>query len=195
MGWTYGFRATDNLPCVHWDETVTVFRTSGSAYLSKTTSCSHTLNNMLLPSVSADIWQSVSWELVSHNSHFSSTSEQFQLKYEPLHYKTNLCAQWKLRSTQSDQSLCYPWRNTGLLTTYWAHSEDSDQEDSDQTGWMPKLSWVFAGAHVILLVLLCSGWYWTMSLFAQYRKNPKNSDTQTFCCNHPKCKQKGFTIE
>ena len=57
-------------------------------------------------------------------------------------------------SAQSDQSLrlgIHPvwsesslsaWRNTRPLTTYWAHSEDPDQ-----TGWIPWLIWVFAGAR------------------------------------------------
>ena len=62
-----------------------------------------------------------------------------------------LCAQQRLRSawlsTQSDQSL-------GSLATHWAHSEDSDQ-----TGWMPRLIWVFAGHTVTFLVLSCCGSY------------------------------------
>ena len=32
------------------------------------------------------------------------------------------------------------WRKLGSLATHWGHSEDSDQ-----TGWMPRLIWVFAG--------------------------------------------------
>ena len=40
------------------------------------------------------------------------------------------------------------WRKLGSLATHWAHSEDSDQ-----TGRMPRLIWVFAGRRVILLVL------------------------------------------
>ena len=32
------------------------------------------------------------------------------------------------------------WRQLGSLATHWAHSEDSDQ-----TGRMPRLIWVFAG--------------------------------------------------
>ena len=32
------------------------------------------------------------------------------------------------------------WRKLGSLATHWAHSEDSDQ-----TGRMPRLIWVFAG--------------------------------------------------
>ena len=42
------------------------------------------------------------------------------------------------------------WRNLGSLATQWMHSEDSDQ-----TGWMPRLIWVFAGRTHILLVLSC----------------------------------------
>ena len=51
---------------------------------------------------------------------------------------------WRLRSAwasaQSDQSSLSAWRKLVSLATYWAHSEDSDQ-----TGRMPKLIWVFAG--------------------------------------------------
>ena len=32
------------------------------------------------------------------------------------------------------------WRSLGSLATHWAYNEDSDQ-----TGWMPRLIWVFAG--------------------------------------------------
>ena len=41
------------------------------------------------------------------------------------------------------------WRNIESLATDWVHSEDSDQ-----TGWMPRLIQVFTGRKVILLVLL-----------------------------------------
>ena len=40
------------------------------------------------------------------------------------------------------------WRKLGSLANHWAHSEDSDQ-----TGQMPRLTWVSAGRTVILLVL------------------------------------------
>ena len=67
-----------------------------------------------------------------------------------------LCAQRRLRSAwasaQSDQSSLSAWRIIGSLDTHWAHSEDSDQ-----TGRMPRLIWVFAGRTVILLVLSCRG--------------------------------------
>ena len=55
-----------------------------------------------------------------------------------------VCAQRRLRSTwasaQSDQSSLSAWRNLGFLPTHWAHSEESDQ-----TGPMTRLIWVFVG--------------------------------------------------
>ena len=68
----------------------------------------------------------------------------------------NDCAQ----SKDSDQppvwseSSLSAWRNIGPLATHWVHSEDSDQ-----TGWMPRLIWIFAGHTIILLVLSCRGSY------------------------------------
>ena len=43
------------------------------------------------------------------------------------------------------------WRNIGPLSTCWAHSEDSDQ-----TGRMPRLIWVFTGCtyHFVGFVVL-----------------------------------------
>ena len=46
------------------------------------------------------------------------------------------------------ESSLYAWRKLVSLATHQAHSEDSDQ-----TGRMPRLIWVFAGRTVILLVL------------------------------------------
>ena len=42
------------------------------------------------------------------------------------------------------------WRKLGSLSTHWAHSEDSDQ-----TGRMPRLIWVFAGrtCHFVCLIM------------------------------------------
>ena len=53
-----------------------------------------------------------------------------------------------IRLVWSESSLS-AWRKLGSLATHWAHSKDSDQ-----TGRMPRLIWVFAGRTVILLVLL-----------------------------------------
>ena len=70
--------------------------------------------------------------------------------------QNGMCAQQKSRSAwsstlQSESSLS-AWRNLGSLATHWAHSEDSDQ-----TGQMPRLIWVFVGRTVILLVLSWGG--------------------------------------
>ena len=90
-------------------------------------------------------------------------SAKFRQKnvYEPRHDKTNrmsvrpaktqislgICPVW------SESSLS-AWRKLGSLATHWA-----DSEDSDQTGRMPRLIWVFAGRTLILLVLSCPGSY------------------------------------
>ena len=51
------------------------------------------------------------------------------------------------------ESLLSAWRKLGpLATTHWAHSEDSDQ-----TGRIPRLIWVFTGRTVTLLVLSRGG--------------------------------------
>ena len=56
-----------------------------------------------------------------------------------------------IRPVWSDSSLS-AWRKPGSLASHWAHSEDSDQ-----TGRMPALIWVFAGRTAILFVLSCRG--------------------------------------
>ena len=65
-----------------------------------------------------------------------------------------VCAQQRLRSAwasaQSDQSSLSAWRKLGSLATHWAHSEDSDQ-----TGQMPRLIWVFTlRTHFVGFVML-----------------------------------------
>ena len=55
-------------------------------------------------------------------------------------------------SIQFDQRLRCPHEEIGPLATHWAHSEDSDQ-----TGRMPRLIWVFAGRTATLLVLSRGG--------------------------------------
>ena len=59
---------------------------------------------------------------------------------EPQHDKTNkmMCAPSK-DSDQPGHPLS-AWKNHGTLATHWVHSEDSDQ-----TGWTPRLIWAFAG--------------------------------------------------
>ena len=56
-----------------------------------------------------------------------------------------------IRPVWSESSLCAQWvaKDPGFL--------HADREDSDQTGRMPRLIWVFAGRTVILLVLSWGG--------------------------------------
>ena len=56
-----------------------------------------------------------------------------------------------IRPVWSESSLS-AWRKLGSLATHWVHSEDSDQ-----TGQMCRLIWVFAGRTLILLVLARGG--------------------------------------
>ena len=79
--------------------------------------------------------------------------------YEPSHDKTNkvtVCpakTQYSLgiRPVWSESSLS-AWRKLGSLVIYWAQ-----REDSDQTGRMPRVIWVFAGRSAMLLVLSWGG--------------------------------------
>ena len=77
------------------------------------------------------------------------------LKFEPPHDKTSKMTvhpaktqiSLGIRPVWSESSLS-AWRKLGSLATHWAHSEDSEQ-----TGWMPRLIWVFPGRTATLLVL------------------------------------------
>ena len=59
---------------------------------------------------------------------------------------------WNHLDPAADQSSLSAWRKLWSLATHWAHCEDSDQ-----TGRMPRLIWVFAGRTLIMLVLSCRG--------------------------------------
>ena len=80
-----------------------------------------------------------------------------------------VCAKRRLRSAwasaQSDQSsICAQWvaKDPRFL--------HADREDSDQTGRMPRLIWVFTGRTAILLVLSCRGSFitWYLPACIQY---------------------------
>ena len=86
--------------------------------------------------------------------------------YEPPRDKTNNVTVHPAKTQISlgippvwSESSLSAWRKLGSLATHWVHSEDSDK-----TGRMPRLIWVFTGRTVILLVLswgrsyMCSAW-------------------------------------
>ena len=58
-----------------------------------------------------------------------------------------------IRPVWSESSLCAQCVAKDLMLLH------ADSEDSDQTGRMPRLIWVFAGGTAILLVLSCRGSY------------------------------------
>ena len=82
------------------------------------------------------------WFVVPSQRAFSPTlcHNGLVTTFEPRHDKTNIRPVW------SESSLS-AWRNLWSLATHWAHCEDSDQ-----TGRMPRLIWVFVGRTLILLV-------------------------------------------
>ena len=75
-----------------------------------------------------------------------------------------------IRPVWSESSLS-AWRKLGSLATHWAHSEDSDQ-----TGRMPRLIWVFAGrtCHFVGFALRWLNYHQRTPQCAQYfREHPE----------------------
>ena len=95
------------------------------------------------------------------NLSMSAMIWNFSTLYEPRHNKTNKVT---VRPAKTQISLgIHPIWSESLLCAQWVAKDPSflhaDSEDSDQTGWMPRLIWVFAGHTLILLVLSCRGSY------------------------------------
>ena len=65
---------------------------------------------------------------------------KWHVRPEKTQISLGICQVW------SESSLSV-WRKLESLDTHWVHSKDSDQ-----TGRMPRLNWVFAGRTVILMV-------------------------------------------
>ena len=82
----------------------------------------------------------------AHNSSFCPNSHGDW--FEPPYDKTNKVA---VHPVWSESSMCAQWvaRDPSFF--------HADSEDSDQTGPMPRLVWVFAGCTVILLALSWGG--------------------------------------
>ena len=91
-------------------------------------------------------------------------------KYEPPRDKTNRMTvrpaktqiSLGIRPVWSESSLS-AWRKLGSLAAHWAHSEDSDQ-----TGQMHRLIWVFSGRTATLLVLSWGGSYLVNNMIYRY---------------------------
>ena len=77
------------------------------------------------------------------------------------------------------------WRKLGSLATHWVHSEDSDQ-----TGWMSRLSWVFAGRTLTMLVLSCRGS--VVNLTNKSKKISSKTSSVVFCL--PRQRSSSFSL-
>ena len=84
--------------------------------------------------------------------------------------KNGMCTQLRLRSVwasaHSDQSLCYALN--GYLRT-WAFFMRTAK--TDQTGWMPRLIWVFAG-HTCHFVGFVMRWLSLLFLYSLNMQEP-----------------------
>ena len=84
--------------------------------------------------------------------------------YEPHRDKTNKMTVCPAK-TQTSLGIRPVWSES-LQCAQWVAKDPSflhaDSQDSDQTGQMPRLIWVFAGRTVILLVLTWGGSYVTL---------------------------------
>ena len=99
------------------------------------------------------------WSPVKQPFHFASC---LGIWYEPRHVKTNKLS---VRPAKTQVSLgIRPVRSESSLCAQWVAKDPrflhADCEDSDQTGQMPRLIWVFAGRTLTLLVLSCCGSYY-----------------------------------
>ena len=103
-------------------------------------------------------WKSFStyWTIVSTICHFA---QSLACTSEPGHNKTNKMSVRPVK-TQISLDICPVWSESSLCIQWVAKDLSflhADSEDSDQTGWMPRLIWVFAGHTLILLILSCCG--------------------------------------
>ena len=134
-------------------------------------------------------WSVLSVNLIATNVYLSRLMTK-PTKWHVCPAKTQISL--GIRQVWSESSLS-AWTKLGSLATHWAHSEDSNQ-----TGWMPRLIWVFAGCTVILLVLSWGGSFlfsgscslWSCFIFTPWRFwSSKNKKTFIYicCCSPYRC--------
>ena len=88
------------------------------------------------------VWCQFSW---THLNRLMTKPTKWQVRIAKTQISLGILPVW------SESSLS-AWRKLGSLANHWVHSEDSDQ-----TGRMPRLIWVFAGRTAILLILSWGG--------------------------------------
>ena len=108
----------------------------------------------------------------------------WQNQQNGMHAQRRLRSAWA--STQSDQS---------SLSAHWVAKDPNflhaDSEDSDQTGRMPRLIWVFAGrkCHFVGLVkrrLICFNLCWFTYTIIEHTKRKMTTRT-SLCCKLTSC--------
>ena len=96
------------------------------------------------------VWSNLAPTLVAGSLDFLSCSTMKTSLFEPRHDKTNNVAV-RPAKTWISLGIRQIWSES-LLCTQWVAKDPSflhaDSEDSDQTGWMPRLIWVFAESTV-----------------------------------------------
>ena len=99
-------------------------------------------------------WVKLIWKNASLNIRLKAG---VRTRNEPQHDKTNKMTVHPAK-TQISLGIRPVWSESSLYA-HWVAKDPSflhaDSEDSDQTGRMPKLIWVFAGRTLTLLVLSC----------------------------------------
>ena len=107
-------------------------------------------------------WQSWTWghnKTSERHRSWGNGAWDYPAKCEPRHDKTN---KMSVRPAKTLISVgIRPVWSESLLCAQWVAKDSSfihaDSEDADQTGWMPRLIWVFAERILILLVLSRGG--------------------------------------
>ena len=127
-------------------------------------------------------------------------NQQFMLSlaFEPPHDKTNKMTV-RPAKTQISLGIRPVWSSSSLCTQWvdkdpsFLHADPSflhaDSEDSDQSGWMPRLIWVFAGTcHFVGFVMRQLTWHsdslkkFTAICVKLYKQNLYNLND--FFCGH-----------
>ena len=87
-------------------------------------------------------------------------------------WQNQQCVAVRPAKTQISLGIQPVWSESSLCIQLVAKDPSflhADNKGSDQTGWMPRLIWVFAGHTLILLVLSCRGSFVTTASPSQLR--------------------------
>ena len=120
--------------------------------------------HLFLPSnFNVRVWANSTFSAALLNPENISTSTYYPAvsTYEPPRDKTNKMTVLPAK-TQISLGTRPVWSASSPCAQWVANDSSflhADSEDSDQTGRMPRLIWVFAGRTAILLLLSCRGSY------------------------------------